>query len=286
MTATNSAGTGPAAAALSVTPAAARTAAITPVLGGFSAGVSVEIFRADNGARIAIGTTADDGKATLTYSSTYAGIQVIKLTGSATAKYYDERTDTLQPFGADKFLLTVVPAAVANLPNTSVSATVLTNAIAIAAGIDVSASTGVAVPIGLSAAAVKTSTDKVLSTFGLDPNKVDPLTVPAYLGVKDQGTGTKLQGNEAALTYGAAIIAITKLTPAATDVASFTQTIAVSIKSDTVKQTVPQVTTLPSVYQEVVRTTVAPAAQQLITTIPAPGSSPWDTGVWDTANWF
>jgi hypothetical protein len=110
--------------------------------------------------------------------------------------------------------------------------------------------------------------------------------VPAYLGVKDQGTGAKLQGTEAALTYGAALIAITQLTPPNTDVASFTQTIAASIKTDTVKQTVPQIATLPQVFQQVVAPTVAPAAQQTITSTPTPGSSPWDTAIWDAAIWF
>jgi hypothetical protein len=282
----NAVGAGPASSPVTATPAAARTTSVTPILGGFSAGVTVEIFRSDTGAKIAQGTTADDGKATITYSSAYSGIQIIKITGSPTAKYYDERSDSLQPFAADKVLLTVVPAAVASQQTSAVAATVLTHSIAISAGVDASSSSAVAVPTTFSVSAVKAATDKVLSTFGLDPTKVDPLNVPAYLGVKDQGTGAKLQGTEAALTYGAALIAITQLTPPNTDVASFTQTIATSIKTDTVKQTVPQIATLPQVFQQVVATTVAPAAQQTITSTPTPGSSPWDTAIWDAANWF
>jgi hypothetical protein len=282
----NAVGAGPASSPVTATPAAARTTSVTPILGGFSAGVTVEIFRSDTGAKIAQGTTADDGKATITYSSAYSGIQIIKITGSPTAKYYDERSDSLQPFAADKVLLTVVPAAVASQQTSAVAATVLTHSIAISAGVDASSSSAVAVPTTFSVSAVKAATDKVLSTFGLDPTKVYPLNVPAYLGVKDQGTGAKLQGTEAALTYGAALIAITQLTPPNTDVASFTQTIATSIKTDTVKQTVPQIATLPQVFQQVVATTVAPAAQQTITSTPTPGSSPWDTAIWDAANWF
>ena len=284
VTATNSAGTSPASASVTGTPAVGRTLEVIPVLGGVSSGVKVEIFRSDNGVKIASGVTTNTGVAEITYFSIYSGSMVLKVIGSSDSYYYDERSDTKQPFPESEFLLGILPESISTKPASQFSVTTLTNAIAIAAGV-VSTETGVTLSAVLTAEALNAATLKAMIYFGLDPTKIDLLSIPARFLVSDVGTGRKISGSESALNYGVALIAIARIAPEGTSLPSFAQKLSVEARAG-VSGASSLVRGYPNEFLVTARSFVAQECQSRIANPPSPGASPWDSAAWDVANWY
>jgi hypothetical protein len=105
-------------------PAVVSLISITPSLGRFSQGTQVDLLKLD-GSLIASGVIGANGQATINFAN-FSGPAVVKLRGSATSTFFDERTKLNEPFGAGSTL-----SAVVVLPLASVGVTPLTNAAAI-----------------------------------------------------------------------------------------------------------------------------------------------------------
>lgn len=95
---------------------------LTPSLGQFSKGTSVQLKKLDNSI-LSSGLIGDDGKATLTFTG-YTGPVVVEVLGGAGVTYYDEGTKTNQPYAGT--LRAVVPT-----PQPQVGVTALTHAAAV-----------------------------------------------------------------------------------------------------------------------------------------------------------
>jgi hypothetical protein len=284
VTATNAVGTSKPSESLKATPAVGRTLQVIPVLGGVSSGVKVEIFRGDNGVRIASGVTTDTGVVEIKYFSIYSGPMVLKVIGSSGSYYYDERSDTKQPFLESEFLLGILPESISSKLASQFSVTTLTNAIAIAAGV-VSTETGATLTAALTADALNAATLKAIIYFGLDPTKIDLFSIPARFLVSDVGAGRKISGSESALNYGVALIAIARIAPAGTSLPNFAQKLSAEARAG-VSGASSLVRGYPDEFLVTVRSFVAQDSQSRIANPPSPGAFPWDSAAWDVANWY
>jgi hypothetical protein len=106
---------------------------VVPALGGFSAGAVVQAIK-PNGDLIVQTTTTADGSASLAMGS-YNGPFILKVVGAAGVTYYDEKTESDQPFSSADVLLSVVPASTIT-NGTSYGVTALTNLAAAIAGLN------------------------------------------------------------------------------------------------------------------------------------------------------
>jgi len=271
VTATNTAGSSPPSASVSGTPAPQpKPLEVTPVLGGFTAGATVDLFRADNGERLDSRTTSADGVATVTVPASYTGFAIVRVTGDAAVSYLDERTDTLRPFPAGQRLFAVVPPGSMREQRTPIAVTTVTHAIALNAGITASATaTAIAAP-GLDAAALQAAQARVLDAIGLPASAFDPLKVPLHLKAADQGKGRRLEGSGEALNHGVMLITLARLTPAAVDLVAFSQTFGTAVRDGTLGTEVPQVAELPQQFAATRSSHVASGSQGQVTTVPEP----------------
>jgi len=285
VTATNAFGESKPSRVLKATPLESRTLSVVPVLGGVSAGVKAEIFRADSGERLGGATTQATGIADVKYFSSYKGVLVVKVTGAADATYYDERVDGARPLPASQSLLAVLPQSIADKSSVQYGVTTLTNAVAIGAGVQGTAA-GVTVPTTLGADSLNAAAVKVMVYFGLDPTKIDLSIVPERLRVTDVGTGKRLDGTEQQLNYGAVLIAIAKLAPTGVSVSEFSQIVAAEIKAGVSGSSSNLLKGFADAYSATVKNTVVPAMQTKIASPPSPGAFPWDSAVWDSATWY
>lgn len=285
VTATNAFGESKPSRVLKATPLESRTLSVVPVLGGVSAGVKAEIFRADTGEKIGSATTQSTGIADIKYFSGFKGLLVIKVTGAADATYYDERVDGARPFPANQSLLAVLPQTISDKASAQYGVTTLTNAIAVGAGVQPSAS-GVTVPTTLTADQLNAAATKVMVYFGLDPTKVDLSVVPERLRITDVGTGKRLDGTEQQLNYGAVLIAIAKLAPTSVSVSEFSQLVAAEIKAGVSGSTSNLLKGFADTYSATVKNSVVSSMQAKVVSPPSPGAFPWDSAVWDSATWF
>jgi hypothetical protein len=209
---------------------------------------------------------------------------VLKVIGSGGSYYYDERSDTKQPFLESEFLLGILPESISSKLVSQFSVTTLTNAIAIAAGV-VSTETGATLTAALTADALNAATLKAIIYFGLDPTKIDLFSIPARFLVSDVGAGRKISGSESALNYGVALIAIARIAPAGTSLPNFAQKLSAEARAG-VSGASSLVRGYPDEFLVTVRSFVAQDSQSRIANPPSPGAFPWDSAAWDVANWY
>lgn len=109
---------------------AATGVTVVPALGAFSAGVRVEAFDPVTGLAIGDGATTDATGAAVIDLGTHATSFILKATGSATAKYFEEgltATGTDIDFTSNDTLLALVPASAAVTKGASIGITPLTH---------------------------------------------------------------------------------------------------------------------------------------------------------------
>ena len=116
-------------------PVAADTTSmtVTPSLGRFSTGTVVELRKLDR-TLISTGTVAANGSAVLALAG-YTGPVVVKVLGGPLVTYYDEGTNSFQPFGASLELNAVMDA-----PRAQAGVTALTHAAHAMLGVNASTS--------------------------------------------------------------------------------------------------------------------------------------------------
>ena len=285
VTATNAFGESKPSRVLKARPLEARTLSVVPVLGGVSSGVKAEIFRPDTGERLASGTTNSSGVADIQYFSTFRGPMVVKVSGATDATYYDYRVDAARPFSGGQSLLAVVPQSVSDKTTAEYGVTPFTQAVAAVTGVQ-SDSSGISIPLSLTADQLSAAVTKAMVYFGLDPTKVDLSTLPARLGVADVGSGKRLDGTDQQLSYGTALIALAKTAPSDVSIAEFSQRISSELKTGVAGNASTLLKGFPDAYSTAAKNAVVAASQSKLANPPSPGAFPWDSAVWDTAIWY
>lgn len=151
------------------TASAAKNVTVVPALGGFSQGAKVAAYK-PNGDVIATVDTNSQGEAVLDFA-TYDGPFILKVTGAAGVKYYDEGTGQLEDFGASDVLLSVVPASTI-ASGDAFGVTPVTNMVAALAGVTSTtltlSGTQTEVQAKIDAAVTDTKKILVLQATGLD----------------------------------------------------------------------------------------------------------------------
>lgn len=280
VTASNSAGTSPASAVVIGSPSPQpKPLTVTPILGGFGSGAIVDLFRADTGERIESKTTGADGTATVSVPASYTGIAIVRVSGSGSTVYLDERTDSLKPFPSSQYLLTTVPPGAMREQGVPLAVTTITHAIATVAGLRTTASASSIPAPSLTEALLQTAHNRVMDILGLASTALDPLKVPVHLKAIDQGKGTRLEGSGETLNHGVILIALAKLAPSDMDLATFSQTFAIAAKNNTLGVDVPQVADLGQQVNAVKTNFVTSGSLSQVTVNPEPILVTTSTGV-------
>ena len=175
---------------------------VVPALGAFSAGARVEAFDPVSGLAIGDGATTDATGAAVIDLGTHASSFVLKVTGSATTKYFEEGltsngTDT--NFTSNDVLLALVPASAAVTKGASIGVTPLTH---MAAGFAVNSLSDlkVNIPAGKDAAdvmyeamaRVRYITGLAVQTSERGKITLNPLLAPSVLSSTTKATGINL----------------------------------------------------------------------------------------------
>ncbi len=191
---------------------------VVPALGAFTAGVRVEAYDPVTGLAIGEGGTTDDtGVARITLGS-HATSFILKASGSATAKYFEEglgSSGTSSNFTSNDVLLALVPASAAVTPGSAIAVTPLTH---MAAGLAVNSLSDlkVNVPSGKDAADVmyealaRVRYMTGLAVQGSERGKItlNPLLAPSLLSASNKATGINL--SEAGGYYGLFLAELSK----------------------------------------------------------------------------
>ena len=183
---------------------------VTPSLGQFSAGTTVNLTKPDS-TLLSSGIILADGTVTLTYTAAYTGPIVVTVLGGANVTYFDESTGLNTPFGEGAKLRAVIPA-----PQAQVGVTALTNAaienLAAAGGIS-----------SATAATVNDANAKVAAVF----NMTDILVAPTPVNNR---TGKTLDLASPGDKYAMVLAAFAKAAPSGTSAAVFAVTLALDLK--------------------------------------------------------
>jgi hypothetical protein len=191
---------------------------VVPALGAFTAGVRVEAYDPVTGLAIGEGGTTDDtGVARITLGS-HATSFILKVSGSATAKYFEEglgSSGTSSNFTSNDVLLALVPASAAVTPGSAIAVTPLTH---MTAGLAVNSLSDlkVNVPSGKDAADVmyealaRVRYMTGLAVQGSERGKItlNPLLAPSLLSASNKATGINL--SEAGGYYGLFLAELSK----------------------------------------------------------------------------
>ena len=160
------------------TPATVSNMVITPAKGA-CLGCTVSVY-SKAGVLLASGTTnATTGKITLDTAGNI-DLLLVKVTGNATAKYFDEKSGTEQSFASTASMVTVVPSFSSG---GEIGVTPLTSMAAKLAGVDIAAlGSSTFVAQTLTAASIQDAGARVLLLLGLPPTfKLFAAPVPATL---------------------------------------------------------------------------------------------------------
>ncbi len=180
---------------------AASGVTVVPALGAFSAGVRVEAYDPVTGLAIGDGATTDATGTAVIDLGTHASSFVLKVSGSATAKYFEEGltangTDT--NFTSNDVMLALVPASAAVTKGASIGVTPLTH---MAAGFAVNSLSDlkVNIPAGKDAADVMfEAMARVRYIVGLPVQNssrgttLNPLLAPSVLSATTKASGINL----------------------------------------------------------------------------------------------
>ena len=254
---------------------------VTPALGGVSAGVSVTLFDAVTGARLAQGLTQQVpmGTARLTLRD-FQGAVVVKVEGGPGATYFDERTGTAVPFPAGKVLLSVAPN-IGGGTAASLGVTPLTHALSAMMGVtatNFSGSSFTPPSTPITTAEVNAQADRMLANFGLTRGQLDMFAKPVVFGIDMVGrpaSELKLAGSGNALAYGALLTALAKSIPLGSDLADSATLMGSRAAGGTLASS-GYLDNFGSKFQEVLTNNLGsgvPVNFQPVTTPPNPGSS-------------
>jgi len=181
---------------------AATGVTVVPALGAFSTGVRVEAYDPVTGLAIGDGATTDaTGKAVIDLG-THATSFVLKVSGSATAKYFEEGLTTSGTdiaFTSNDMMLALVPASAAVTKGASIGVTPLTH---MAAGFAVNSLSDlkVNIPAGKDAAdvmyeamaRVRYITGMPVQTSERGKITLNPLLAPSVLSATTKASGINL----------------------------------------------------------------------------------------------
>ncbi len=200
------------------------TLAVTPALGGVSAGVNVAAFDSQTGAQLGVATTTivdGLGTANIPLPASYKGIAVIKVNGCSTCSYLDERTMQPASFGEADSLLAVLPS-VSSSQDRSVGVSALTSMAAAKLGVTPTNFDGSSFspPVTqITATSLNAAVSTVLDVFGIssnDSSNVDLMfSKPVVYGVSSKAED-KLSGTGSSLNIGVLLTALAKSTPVGT----------------------------------------------------------------------
>jgi hypothetical protein len=181
---------------------AATGVTVVPALGAFSAGVRVEAYDPVTGLAIGDGATTDSTGTAVIDLGTHATSFILKVTGNATAKYFEEgltTSGTEVNFTGNDVLLALVPASAAVTKGASIGVTPLTH---MAAGFAVNSLSDlkVNIPAGKDAADVMyAAIARVRYITGLpvqasERGKItfNPLLAPSVLSATTKAAGINL----------------------------------------------------------------------------------------------
>lgn len=191
---------------------------VVPALGAFSAGVRVEAYDPVTGLAIGDGATTDATGVAVIDLGNHASAFVLKVTGSATAKYFEEgltASGTDINFTSNDMLLALVPASAAVTKGASIGVTPLTH---MAAGFAVNnlSDLKVNIPAGKDAAdvmyeamaRVRYITGMPVQTSERGKITLNPLLAPSVLSSTTKATGINL--SQAGGYYGLFLAELSK----------------------------------------------------------------------------
>lgn len=197
---------------------AATGVTVVPALGAFSGGVRVEAFDPVTGLAIGDGATTDASGAAVIDLGNHASAFILKVSGSATAKYFEEgltASGTDINFTSNDVLLALVPASAAVTKGASIGVTPLTH---MAAGFAVNSLSDlkVNIPAGKVAADVMyEAMARVRYITGMPVQNsergkitLNPLVAPSVLSSTTKATGINL--SQAGGYYGLFLAELSK----------------------------------------------------------------------------
>jgi hypothetical protein len=196
---------------------AAAGVTVVPALGAFSAGVRVEAYDPVTGLAIGDGATTDATGTAVIDLGTHASSFILKVSGSATAKYFEEGltangTDT--SFTSNDVLLALVPASAAVTKGASIGVTPLTH---MAAGFAVNSLSDlkVNIPVGKDAADVMfeaLARARYITGLSVQNNSrgttLNPLLAPSVFSATTKAAGINL--SQAGGYYGLYLAELSK----------------------------------------------------------------------------
>ena len=175
---------------------------VVPALGAFTAGARVEAFDPVTGLSIGNGATTDATGTAAIDLGNHASAFILKVSGSTTAKYFEEGfangTGTETDFTSNDVMLALVPASAAVTQNSSIGVTPLTH---MAAGFAVNSLSDlkVNVPAGKTAADVMyEAMARTRYIIGLAPQSndyrisINPILAPTALSAANKASGINL----------------------------------------------------------------------------------------------
>ena len=201
------------------TPATVSNMVLTPAKGA-CLGCTVSVY-SQAGVLLASGTTdTTTGKITLDTAGN-TSLLLVKVTGNSTAKYFDEKTGTEQPFASTASMVTVVPSFSSG---GEIGVTPLTTMAAKLAGVDTATlGSGTFVAQTLTAASIQDAGARTLLLLGLPPTfklfaapvpatSANPVPTDTYGGLLARLGATAATGSSALALFDSFVAAVPKST--------------------------------------------------------------------------
>lgn len=202
------------------TPAPTVTNMVLTPAKGACLGCTVSVY-SQSGALIASGTTSSTtGKVTLDTAG-LTSLLLVKVSGNATAKYYDEKTGNEESFASTSSMVTVVPSFSSG---GEVGVTPLTTMAAKMAGVDTAAlGSSTFVAQTLTAASILDAGARTLLLLGLPPEfklfaapvpatRTNPVPTDSYGGLLARLGATAAAGSSALALFDSYVAAVPKST--------------------------------------------------------------------------
>lgn len=265
------------------TPNPRYSVVVVPGINGtFTSGTTVEAYSSTTGRRLTTATTDADGRAAFEFSTAANDIVVFLVNGSPNSRFYSYTTNTQITLGAGKSIYSLVPVSSILTTSATISVNPVTTAIAIAAGLDLSAVlTGR--PSSVTATTLQSAIVKVSLALGINPNSFSVIGLPSLPKTTDQSRQVVLTGSDIELLYGLVLVAISSLKGPNEDLIAFIEAFSKSLGSGTFQTLFPNFpVTFPAKY-ETTRTALLDTARQATFTLGvAPGAARYDYAVLDS----
>lgn len=256
------------------TPATVSNMAITPAKGA-CLGCTVSVY-SQAGVLLASGTTnATTGKITLDTAGN-TSLLLVKVTGNATAKYFDEKTNTEAAYPSTASMVTVVPSFSSG---GEIGVTPLTSMAAKLAGVDTAAlGSSTFVAQTLTAASIQDAGARTLLLLGLPPTfklfaapvpatLANPVPTDSYGGLLARLGATAATGSSALALFDSFVAAVPKSTVSTAGVITPVEISGTALATITVASGA--VSTVAAATPSLAITTVTPIANPTATQVTA-----------------